>query len=257
MNKLFVIIFLIVGFALCTSCTVEDTKGDGSYVQDNVNVLIHSKYLTPFYRVVDMADFFDRYQKSLEYGQAKADSLALLYFGDCLSDAQLDEEHFQSDEWGSIYMTDTVGEYTANALINWSSTGTGLRGNVSAKGNREYEISLDEQDNLIINPGKCTVSIRSEVSVTADECLLETLRMDYSETLNDGSSQQVTILGGTGSETIKLKLCKDGEYRSYPVGGTLYYTVTGDVTDSFSVVFYEYYYDVIFPDGASSSYLSF
>lgn len=241
MKRLLYIILALLSVGAFSGCVMYSDKDEAENPQLDVNDLIYLDCIEPVFRVAELADFFDRYQ-SIREDRVQAEALGEEYFGDSFDPSELFYEEFTvRSYWGKICRTANAGEYIVYPAGNrWNDMYTDYH--VKALGDRSYRIVCDSSDDEGSTYWK-SVATEATVRYDADNIMhVGNLNTVYREDI-EGESVIVEVTSADGSLTMPL--CREGEFSTYPRSGALQFSISGDVSDVFSVRFHDDVFEII------------
>ena len=199
-------------------------KDEAENPQLDVNDLIYLDCVEPVFRVAELTDFFDRYQSVREDREA-SEALGLEYFGDSFDPSELFYEEFTARPyWGKVILSDNQGEYVV------------------------YPAGNADDDSRVYWK---SVATDATVYYDADDIMhVEILDIVYTEDI-EGESVTVEVTSDDGS--LAIPLCSRGEYSVYPGSGIMQFSISGDVSDVFSVRYHDDVFEII--SGSNSEIL--
>ena len=249
MKRLLYIILAVLSGVAFSGCVMYSDKDEAENPQLDVNDLIYLDCVEPVFRVAELADFFDRYQAVREDREA-SEALGLEYFGDSFDPSELFYEEFTARPyWGKVILSDNQGEYVVYPAGNrWNDMYTDY--NVQVLGSRRYRIVCDSADDDSRVYWK-SVATDATVYYDADDIMhVEILDIVYTEDI-EGESVTVEVTSDDGS--LAIPLCSRGEYNVYPGSGIMQFSISGDVSDVFSVRYHDDVFEII--SGSNSEIL--
>ncbi len=235
--KRFAVIFSVSLVLLSGSaCTVYDNADEVSSPDSNVNEIVFSRVLRPFFRIVELSDFYYRYM-ILKGSEDSVESLVTEYFGETVEMEDYGEKGVAVDHWGSIDVSGTDLEYEAVLSSIW--TGLCPAYSVTATDHRTYHVVYDEENNREFSQESgYEVELEADVTVTGSDVEVDALNVVYTD-ISLSEPLVVKVSAGSDGETVRIGLCRGGTFANYPGEGTLYFSVSGYMTDNFKVEFSE------------------
>ncbi len=239
MRRLIYIFFLTATLSVIAGCDAEDlssTEPAGMSLVDEVLFEV----VTPFNRAAELVDFYSRYRD----GRSNSDfvnTLRLEYFGDTVPFSEYGNDGIEVEWWGTVELDEDGETYIVTLDPHWMGLSTTY--NISVSAPRAYHIEYDSERNLAQTVEKgYSLTLEADVHIEDHFVCADRFVFYY-----DGSllGFNALVRAGQGDEMLMFRLCRAGEFVNYPVSGVLYWSVSGNGLNNFSIVFYEDYFEVI------------
>ncbi len=237
MRRCFILLAALgILFQSCVTYTDKD-KPENAKVESVE--LLHGKVLIPTFCVIELADFFDRYQ---EIKEDRAQTLLLGYecFGDRFGPGSLLYEEFTLHPWGKVRITDNPAIY----IVEPEFSGYSYDFNkfyVEDLGERKYHVfSSDPETRLYHDYVEPDMKVRIDAYVDCgveDVIVIESLVLNYEEMGRECmSTAEIT----TGASAVKVNTGTDNFSDMIPYEGTLNYKLEGTLfKDEFSIRYHK------------------
>lgn len=233
---IFVSIAALSVFGGCDPVDMTAVEPAGMSMVDDVFLNV----VTPFNRVVELADFYYRYLAGHE-SDAFVSALELEYFGEGISVEVEEDDGISVEWWGSVRLSEDGGSYVVTIDPLWM--GLSPTYSVYVTDSRSYRIEYDSDENNLLTAEKgFELTLASEVSVNGHSADVDMFRFVYVPVYED---LEVTVNAGADDEMVVFDLCREGEYMFYPVSGVFYWASNGSDMNNFKIVFYGDYFKVI------------
>ncbi len=229
MKKL--LISLVIA-SLAWSCTWYSDKDMNENPQRATVEYMQNK-LNSVFRTIEIADFFDRYQKIREDRDASI-VLGEWYFGGAFRQEDLVYEGYNGGLWGRIAPTSDPGMYIVNPY-NYEQD---VIYHVEITADRKFLISTTPETKDIgpwIND--FTMELECTASLSGNDMIIEAMDLTYVE---DSGKMKTKVLIKSTDDPARMHLCKKGSREDMPFAGTLSYDVENEmIDDEFSVRYSE------------------
>ncbi len=240
--RLLNISILLAALGALIGCTVTEAGGDVLTTDDTINYRVFDRVVTPLNRVMELSDFYYRYRIVRDNDDAVG-TLKDSYFGETVSMGPYGADGVEVDYWGHIDLAKTEGSYYAVVSPHWMGLSPSYT--VTPSDYRSYDIVYNPSNNdELAGDSGYEVSLEAEVSIDGYDVTVNRMDMVYTET-SLSEPLVVKVSAGSGDETVRISLCRGGEFSVFPVDGVFYYSVSGYYTSNFRVRFYGDYFEII------------
>ncbi len=241
--KSFCGIFLLFSLLIASAgCATYDDVGEVATTNDSINDMVIRNALTPLNRVVELADFYNRY-RDIRDNETAVDLLRNSYFGETVSLQEYGTDGVEIDYWGRIDVTEEEGTWLAVLSTHW--TGFDVSYTVTPTDSRSYIIEYNAADNAeLTSDSGYVITLEADAEVTGDEVTIGDMDLVYTEN-SLREPLEVRVIAGSGDEALKVSLCREGEFTLYPVDGVLYYIASGYMSANFRVIFHGDWFEVL------------
>lgn len=199
---------------MSVSCVMYSDKDDYAEPEFSIASGAYDTYIGNIFRSTELYLFFSGYQ-AIREDREEALKLMESYFGKDAGELYYEMADIYS--WGTIYLTDTEGEYlyrTGRYFYGYDNEKT----LISSDGER-IVINWYRNDGLVL---------RAEVQADGERMKISSLDLSFSD--DCGTDVSVSI-----AEPLEMDICSEGNYSYFPDMGSLKYVISGSVEDEFVV----------------------
>lgn len=225
MNKIYSLLLLFPLFVGLCSCEVYDSDDYPQEPAYEVACDSYNGYLYEIYNIAELSDFFQAYQ------QIKTDRVASLELGTRYFGYYLDDVLFYDEVsvygWGDLLLQDD-GSYTVTVYPEKSSE-TEFDVIVEPLEGRRFSISLKS------DTYKDLIDFEAEVVCDDEYVSMESCFVKY------WKDNVLCQISGIGGEPVKKTVCFAGGHTFQPEGGSLHFSLSGNVVDEFDLKFADSY----------------
>lgn len=217
------IVLALAALAMLQGCVIYNDRDETGDASQEVAMMLYTNTVHPVFRIAELADFYEAYQKIQEDREASL-ALAEEYFGDNL--VSLYYEDVTVEYWGMIKKAEEDHVYYADSFRMWNTLSTVYR--VIVTGPHVYYIECES----VGEEGDSWKKFMTSASVTVGDSSMrvEELVIEYVD------KDDVSAVVRSTDEIVQIRRSSRRGVR-LPYSGTLRFEISGSVSDSFAAQF--------------------